>query len=129
MKHFFTTLSLGLYLCMIQSTVFGANYEALLNRKPITYEDKPSRALSDRQYKKLSKAQILMGENEFDRAQAILEKLEKSTSKKKHALAQVYQTMAYLFAQKEDYKTSAKFFEKYSNLFLNIYTISIIVEM
>ena len=109
-----------LSLCIICSWLLGSSglmansltVDQLLQRKPEKVADPIPGNMNDRIYKRLAKAQQLMADGKYDSAIELLKGLEESTSKQPYAAAQVYQTFAYTYAQKDDFANAAIYFKK-----------------
>ena len=59
-------------------------------------------------HRRLSRAHELMAKNKVKDAIDVLKRLEKSTAKRPHELAQVLQALGFAYAQKEDFKGALK---------------------
>lgn len=63
-------------------------------------------------FKKLQRAHQLMTKEEYAKAENILNALLKSTEKRPYEKAQVLQTLAYVYAQKDQFKTALSYFRQ-----------------
>lgn len=61
---------------------------------------------------RLGRAQKLLGADKSGEAESLLFKLEKSAGKNDFALSQVYQTLSFLYAQKDDLPNAERYFAK-----------------
>lgn len=99
--------------CIAFSNIASANELAsFMKRKPQVIEDVRPGTVSERNFSRISRAQQLMAESKFDEALSLLEGLIETTRRNAFALAQVYQTMGYVYAQTERYGEAADSFGK-----------------
>jgi predicted Zn-dependent protease len=89
---------------------YGTNLD---QRKPQKITE-PARLgnLTERLYKRISKAQLLLADQKFEDALLLLSRLEISTKNNPFGLAQVYQTEGFLYAQQSKYKMAQKALQK-----------------
>ena len=73
-------------------------------------------SVSERTYKKLTKVERLMAKKAYQDALTILEGLKSSAKNKKYELSLVYQALAYLYYDTNDYSKATDYFEKSLNL-------------
>lgn len=99
-------------LILPASSGMSADIKSLLQRKPQKIEDVRPGTLSERDYNRLSRAQQLMAEGNFADSLNILNTLEQSTRRNSYGLAQVYQTIGYVYAQQDDFAKAAEYFQK-----------------
>lgn len=104
-------LSCLLYSLSVDYVLANEN-GALLERKPQKIEDARPGNIRERIYQRLAKAQQFMSEEKYAESIEILDSLESISQRNSYALAQIYQTKGYVFAQQEDYQKAQEYFRK-----------------
>ena len=104
------------FLFAVGSHAKANEFIPLMKRKPRELIDHPYKALPNRTAQRLAKAELLIGESEYDLALDKLNRLEKYLKKRHFELAQVYRVKGFLYAQQERYHKAAKYFKKFIDL-------------
>lgn len=121
--------SLKLFVLLVTTFSVTVSFAA------ITKEELKSRraALTSKgTHRRLSRAHTLMAKNKLDSAIEMLNRLMKSTEKRKHEQAQVMQALGFAWAQKENYKKALQYLQgsldlkvlPYNPTMSTLYTIS-----
>ena len=103
----------ALFLVSGGSFASPSKYAYLADRKPEKIEEPGlNRGLSQRLFKRITKAQLLLADEKFEDSLSLLARLEKSTQSKPFALAQVYQIRGFVYAQQSKWEPALQAFEK-----------------
>ena len=105
-------IAMSLHLLLGATDSFSKTIDDLLKRQPEKVEGARTGNLRERALKRLGKAQKLMSSEKYDQALSILDGLEKSLSRNKYGLSQVYQTKGYVYAQSDRFPQAAAHFKK-----------------
>lgn len=97
------TLAFIMAVSLVSPSAFAA-----INLNKNELKNRAAALTSKGTHRRLSRAHELMAKNKVKDAIDVLKRLEKSTAKRPHELAQVLQALGFAYAQKEDYKGALK---------------------